>query len=176
MEAHRERRSGAGCRFVVELPRRYGRGFGKPCGTPSWRPMEGQRFACREVALSPGVFRNGTSWDSKTSGTIAQLNAVWAWSTDDAWAVGNDGTVLRWNGTTWNSVQSGISRSLTGIWGNDVDDVWSVGEFGSVFHWNGTTWEPMESGTSFGFFGVWSAIGDDIWVVGQMGAILRKKL
>src|SRR5437868_5715302 len=40
------------------------------------------------------------------------LLAAWANSPTDAWAVGEQGTIIHWNGTTWSGASSGTIETL----------------------------------------------------------------
>ncbi len=49
----------------------------------------------------------GSGWERVESGTDRTLQAVWAGGPDEAWAVGAEGTVLRWDGRAWRRVDAG---------------------------------------------------------------------
>jgi len=59
-------------------------------------------------------------------GTTANLSAVWGSGPNDVWAVGDNGTIVRWNGAVWSPVASGTTNDLLGIWGSGPDDIWAV--------------------------------------------------
>lgn len=63
-------------------------------------------FAALLAALALGGC-GGSGWTRVESGTERTLHAVWAGGPDDAWAVGEDGTVLRWNGGAWRAIDAG---------------------------------------------------------------------
>jgi hypothetical protein len=66
------------------------------------------------------------------------------------WAVGDNGTALRWNGAVWQPVPAPTSHRLTAVKVLAIDDVWAAG--GSlpgpgnetytpvIMHWNGSHW------------------------------------
>ncbi|MBI3184319.1 MAG: hypothetical protein HYZ28_19470 [Myxococcales bacterium] len=62
------------------------------------------------------------------------LYSVWAASSAEAWAVGAEGTILRWNGNGWAPFLSAADSALTlyGVWGSGPSDVWAVGQGGTV--------------------------------------------
>jgi hypothetical protein len=44
----------------------------------------------------------GGAWTKVPVGTTEVIWSVWSVAVDDAWAVGNNGLILRWNGSSWN--------------------------------------------------------------------------
>jgi hypothetical protein len=72
-----------------------------------------------------------------TKGVVANgvaLHAVWAAAPDDAWAVGDSGTIAHWDGQVWTIVPSQTSLALYGVWGSGPLDVWAVGDQGVILH------------------------------------------
>jgi hypothetical protein len=108
------------------------------------------------------------------------LNAVFARTATDAWAVGSqaeidNGTVdsdasvglaLHWNGTTWTNTPTPIvqflNQSLNAVTAVSANDAWAVGgiagaqsqqpKFPLALHWDGTTWTsvPIPTGPNPG--------------------------
>ena len=70
------------------------------------------------------------------------LNAVWSDGAGDAWAVGDNGRIVRWDGTAWTAETSPTTMRLTAIWGEGPDELWAAGEEGALLSWNGTEWIP----------------------------------
>jgi hypothetical protein len=124
---------------------------------------------------------NGSAWSRLRSNTIEPLYGVWGSGTDDIWAVGQGGIILRGNAA------SGFSRVadpslpdlssvlLTGIWGSGANDVWIVGSTGTLVHWDGSVWKPFISPASPNkhLQHVWGAASDDVWAVGDSGTVLH---
>jgi hypothetical protein len=51
----------------------------------------------------------------------------------NVWAVGDNGTVLKWNGTAWVAQSVGVTNSsLYSVWGADANNVWAVGSGGTI--------------------------------------------
>lgn len=82
------------------------------------------------------------------------LRDVWVTADHDAWAVAEQGYVLRWTGGVWSYV-FGANVPLHTVWASSADDVWVGGPGGVVFH--GTT----QSGALV-FTEVDLGIGDDV--------------
>ncbi|MBN2492963.1 MAG: hypothetical protein JXR96_00125 [Deltaproteobacteria bacterium] len=97
------------------------------------------------------------------------LRSAWAASSDDVWAVGHRGMVLRWDGTDWSRVDMEVTHRFRSVWGFSSDDVWVGGE-GGIYHWNGLTWtrylEDEAAPES-----IWGAAPDDVWAVGFLSTI-----
>ncbi len=107
-----------------------------------------------------------------TSGTTEQLNSVWGSSCSNVFAVGYNGTILRYNGSTWNTMNSGTSMGLNGIWGSSATNVFAVGWSGTILHWDGTSWTVMNSGTQRDLSAVWGNSANSVFAVGGMQTIL----
>ena len=113
------------------------------------------------------------------------LNAVYARSSNDAWAVGSyaeSGSIrtltMHWDGSQWTIVPNptptfgtgGILHSVGGVAANDI---WAVGElvgsqYGNFFilHWDGTQWSQVTA-DGFGILrGVEAIATNDVWAVG----------
>ena len=53
--------------------------------------------------------------------------AVWAGAPDDAWAVGDHGTIAHFDGTKWTLAESGTTEQLSAVHGSGPDNVWAEG-------------------------------------------------
>jgi len=131
-----------------------------------------------------GIYHwRGTRWGPADAGaTLPALNAVWAASADDAFAVGDGHLVAHWDGVRWSTVTVADAvvpaGSLAGVWGTGPHDVLAVGAGGTILHFDGTGWSRMDSGTSVDLEGVWADRPDDAFAVGgttsdQPSTILR---
>ena len=66
------------------------------------------------------VFRRRSgSWEEMQTPDQTALRCVWARSTDDVYAGGEDGTVLHYDGDTWRRLQLSETEDVEAIWGND---------------------------------------------------------
>jgi len=86
------------------------------------------------------------SW---TSPTTSNLYSVFMVNASDGWAVGSDGTIIRWNGTNWSTWASPTTRRLLSVFMVDTSDGWAVGYEGTIIRWIGTEWTPEFSGATF---------------------------
>ncbi len=67
------------------------------------------------------------------------LRDVWAFSADDAYAVGGGDGICRYGGDEWTSILMTPS-GFTGIWANSPNDIFAACEEGYVFHYDGLEW------------------------------------
>jgi formylglycine-generating enzyme required for sulfatase activity len=118
------------------------------------------------------IYYDVPAWGAISSGTSAALYDVWGSWSEDVFAVGTNGTIVRYDGTGWSAMSSGTSEHLRGVWGSSGSDVFVVGEGGTILHYNGVAWSPMTSNTTGDLFGVWGSDGRDVYAVGDAGTIL----
>lgn len=112
-----------------------------------------------------------------TSPTSQTLNAIIPASTTQAWAVGNNGAIIRWDGTNWNLESSSTTANLNSISMANSTSIWAVGSIngdGAIVYWNGETWANFEDEdlTGVPLFGVSMLDGSFGWAVGESGTAL----
>jgi hypothetical protein len=75
----------------------------------------------------------GSSWAcSASSPSNRNLNSVSAVSYDDAWAVGANGSIVRWTGAAWseqNAAQNITGRELHAVHALNSSEIWVTGRF-----------------------------------------------
>jgi len=90
---------------------------------------------------------NGSKWQSDTSPTSIDLNALHLVASNDGWAVGDNGTIFRWDGQSWShyeTLPSGVN--LYGLFMRASSDAWAVGASPNlaspptILRWNGGAW------------------------------------
>ena len=100
------------------------------------------------------------------------LQAVWSFAPDDAFAVGSSGAI-HWDGKTWSVVSDGTDAGIeriTSLWASGPNDLWGVAAGdGHLFHGvRGATgalaWSSydMNAGASFQF--VTGRAPGDLWI------------
>ena len=75
------------------------------------------------------------TWTAQTSGTTNDLRWLWgepapAGYTGDAYAVGDNGTILHYNGNQWSPMWSGLTTTLRSIYGTSATNVYIGGDNG----------------------------------------------
>lgn len=108
------------------------------------------------------------------------LRGVWSDGHGAAWAVSDQGNILRYDGQAWSVhyTRTGDDHALTSIWGSSPTDIW-VGGSRSFLHGTGTssssiTWtevpvEPAVFGTDV--LSIYGTSADDIYAVTGLGVL-----
>lgn len=101
------------------------------------------------------------------------LYKAWGSGAQDAWAVGNSGTLLHYDGVAWTAVASGTPNALTEIHGTSATDAWAAGTIGTVLHYDGKQWMPATLPvTTYSVSSLFSFGANDTWA-GTFGAVWR---
>ena len=118
-------------------------------------------------AVGDGVLHwDGSAW-TPVDAPAAALNAVWAASPSDAWALGPAGAILRWNGATWSKVSGVTTQDLTGVWGANAADLWMVSAT-EALHWTDGVLErwPLMGSFANDRYRISGTGPDDVWFAG----------
>jgi cysteine-rich repeat protein len=153
---------GASCRTDCKLAR-CGDGTVDPaevCDDGNNAPGDGCRADCRG------------RWTAMTTGTFADLYAVWGSSPTNVYAVGNDSTIVHYDGTKWTQVQTSGPIDYSDVWGSGTTDVFAVGyavnsNAGRVDRFNGLSFSSMHLYASNVFVStIHGQSATDFWVGG----------
>ena len=82
----------------------------------------------------------GGVWMDAGIPPVAPMNAVSFADRANAWAVGNQGNILRFRLGSWNIFPSATDMDLFAVTSQGEDDAWAVGAGGTIMHWNGDRW------------------------------------
>lgn len=99
------------------------------------------------------------------------LRAVYVRSDQDAWAIGDGGTILHWFGSTWAPVRSSTSVALWGIYGKG-EELWVVGDGGTILKYDGRQFAALTSSTNANLHAI-AGNGTDVFIAGDGGTLLR---
>ena len=117
----------------------------------------------------------GATWKAQTSGTVARLNAVSVIDTNNAFAVGDAGTVRYTanGGDTWKGRNTGKATSLRGVTFGDWSHGWVVGDNGAILHTasGGKHWTAQTSHTHASLCAIAFTSASSGWVAGSGGVI-----
>ena len=143
---------------------------------------------------------NGSAWGTlptplptSDTGRAMVINAIFATSNTDVWAVGTfagSGAISgleHWNGGAWTlytqdsgawvaSPAGTFPRGVQWDWGSGPGDIWAVGSSdpGKLIHFDGTSWTNVtlpNLPSDVTLSDVWGACASDVWVVGwSLGA------
>jgi hypothetical protein len=118
--------------------------------------------------------RNWTQVASPSTRSYYGLTITPGTNGNDAWAVGDSNTMVRWNGSAWSAVSS-PAPSYTVLYGVamvNARDGWATGPYGQLMRWNGTAWSlvnvPEASAHALA-----AVASNDVWAVGAAGQILH---
>ncbi len=140
------------------------------------------------VGGSPGAGEiyhyDGSSWNEmEMPAGVSLLVWVYGFGPNEVFAVGEDGSAVRYDGAAWTKLETGTTEDLWGIWGATPSEMWVVG--GSVgdgdpallrFNASDNSFTPVavpandRSATSL--FKVWG-IGSKVFAVGERGLIIE---
>jgi len=110
-------------------------------------------------------------WSSMESGTANNLNSIWGTATDNIYAVGDSGTILKYN-VTWSTISS-TGDNLNGIWGSAYNDIYVVGDNGTILHYDGNNWSAITpKPTLNNLNSIWVGSSTNILAAGDSGTIL----
>lgn len=117
-------------------------------------------------------------WHEVPSATTSTLFGVAASSGSDAWAVGENGTVLHWDGDVWVPVESPLfaDTHLLDVWASPDGQVWVVGQepseinswgtHGIIVHHDDGDWRKKPVHSVRRLEGVSGSSATDVWAVG----------
>ena len=90
-------------------------------------------------------------WEEVQAPTLSLMNGVAFLDRANAWAVGDNGTVLRYaysSSSSWGIFPSSTDKNLYAVTAVSNGEAWAVGEMGTIVHFNGSTWsQHPDSGT-----------------------------
>lgn len=108
-----------------------------------------------------------TCYDDHANPCNSSLNAIDMVASNDGWAVGDGGLILRRDGTNWLRVLSPTTADLRSVSAVTSNDVWAVGYQGVILHWNGTAWARVSSPNPVDFRSVKMVSATDGWAVAE---------
>jgi photosystem II stability/assembly factor-like uncharacterized protein len=104
--------------------------------------------------LSFSAFSQQTGWRTVDSAKFKGLSSIYMLNENEGWAVGMDGTIIKWNGINWVLQDSVTSEDLMSVFFLDSTHGWAAGSNGIVLKYDGTKWKTMYSGSSFNLYGI----------------------
>jgi photosystem II stability/assembly factor-like uncharacterized protein/Tfp pilus assembly protein PilX len=124
-----------------------------------------------EWTVDPGIFTNNSP-----NQTLRDIDCV---NENDCWAVGNNGTIIRYQNNTWSNVSSPTNKTLHSISCVDANNCWAIGNKQGnspiIVYWNGNSWTKQQVSTKLkkNFKGISCVNANNCWAVGNGGSIIR---
>jgi hypothetical protein len=145
--------------------------------TPSVNPRTQLRGVWRGASDPVLVVGSlGDIWQYQDGGatmlnlTTFTISDMWGSSTDNAYAVGEFGTVLRYDGSSWARGDTISRTAVTSIWGRGEDDVYAV-DGSNIYHSNGQDWTTFYSCSHCQFGDIWGFPEGQLVAVGRHGIL-----
>ncbi|MFP2930799.1 MopE-related protein [Pyxidicoccus sp. 3LG] len=101
------------------------------------------------------------------------LKGIWVVNEKLAFAVGDNGSVVRWNGTTWSNVIFPNNHDLTSVVAFGASSAYATCASGHIYRYNGQNWQNIHSASGTRLNDIAGTSPEDIWVVGNSGKILH---
>lgn len=119
---------------------------------------------------------DGSSWTRADASFINTkiLRGVWGTSTDNYWAVGDDGAIAHFDGEQWLPSPSHIPDRISAVYGVSPTEVYAVGGSGRgiTLRWNGSSWLHFDESPS-ALLSLWVAPERQLFVAGYSGYVAR---
>lgn len=113
---------------------------------------------------------DGGAWVTM-AGSTEQLDDVWGVTDNEIYAVGANGTLVRWNGMTWSAMASGTFANLTGVWASSGSNLYVTTSTGEVRRYNGSFW-TVEASITGTLYAIWGS-GTQVFAAGTSGKVLH---
>lgn len=113
-------------------------------------------------------------WTDKNSGITNDLNSVFFIDSNNGWAVGRQGKIIRTTdgGNTWLQQNSGTTNDLNKVFMVDAGTGYAVGKSGTCLKYNGSSWSALSIGFSQAMHGVYFLNANTGWISGDWGRIM----
>jgi photosystem II stability/assembly factor-like uncharacterized protein len=112
-------------------------------------------------------------WTAAPSPRSSFLNGIAVGPAGDAWAVGDECTILHYSAGAWQTVSCDARVDLKAVSLGAADDGWAVGDNGDMRHLQAGTWIAAAGPVNTNLTAVWMLSADDGWAVGEAGTILH---
>ncbi|WP_141331467.1 MopE-related protein [Myxococcus sp. AB025B] len=133
----------------------------------------GQDGLARILRFNAGNSRWESEFAEQSSSGAKILNGVWVVDERVAFAVGNEGTVLRkTQGTTWTRMSFPSNHALTSVIAFGAGSAYATCANGHIYRYDGQAWANVHSGDRR-YNDITGTGPDDLWVVGNDGRIVR---
>jgi hypothetical protein len=155
-------------------------------GTAAVAPLYDVHGLSREILFASGGYSNSPriyrfnpamgDWQTEnvqgTTGATGLIEGVWVVNDRLAYAVGWNGSVLRWDGTAWSSVPFPGTDNLSAVIAFGRNSVYATSHSGKIFRYDGSTWQTVAT-PGVELFDIAANSPEDIWAVGLSGTVIH---
>jgi hypothetical protein len=114
-----------------------------------------------------------SSYEMQTDAlTFVDLHGIHGQGSQDVYAVGDDGTLLRRDATGWSLSPTGVTETLRDVFVVSPLDVYAVGDGGRLLRGADGAWTASVVGTGANLRGIWVENATRVIAVGDAGTIL----
>lgn len=114
----------------------------------------------------------GVTWTAVTINVTDLYSITRLPETTTMWAVGANGTILRYFNNVWAPYPSTVTTNLYSVHFADANNGWAVGANGTILQYNNDTWESKNAGVTSNLYSVFCKYGTHSWTVGDNSTIL----
>jgi photosystem II stability/assembly factor-like uncharacterized protein len=134
-------------------------------------PVSRDHWICQDEAGTVGLCQIAYS---------VSMNTLAFTRGGQAWAAGENGTLLHFDGQEWTKITSPATNALYDLGFTSPTNGWAVGEGAQVLHWDGTEWSEVlpyhapgegPGGSTQVLYAVNAHTANDVWMVGAMTGI-----
>lgn len=122
------------------------------------------------LGMDNGILHENRIEKNFETPTSENLNGVAVTRMGKAWAVGDNGMILRGNRNGWRTTPSSVTRHLKSVDAKGAMAL-AVGDYGTVLRTKDQGWETMPLGWTIDLEDVWMASPTFAFAVGKLGAI-----
>jgi photosystem II stability/assembly factor-like uncharacterized protein len=112
-------------------------------------------------------------WHIFPSPTLEHLESIDMLSSNNGWAVGDNGVILHWDGSEWQVVPSPTQEMLNAVVMLSENDGWIAGNNGVILQWDGMEWKIVPSPRAFFLMAIDMLSPADGWIVGMGGTLMH---
>jgi photosystem II stability/assembly factor-like uncharacterized protein len=152
-------------------------------GTSEGGPCNAKGICSKGLVCEEGTCVSTTqvSWEKMRSPLAVTLQAVWGESESELFAVGSNGTILRYqgDGVDWTDASQNKDTPSTcafyDVWGRSAINAWAVGS-SCIYHFDGAIWKkesvpdpvkPTQQLSSYTVYGVHGSPEAGVWATGD---------
>jgi len=122
---------------------------------------------------------NGQIWQSYNlsfPGHPHSLSAIYGFSNNDIWIVGDDiqnypntevrNFIVHYNGSGWELIEDIDAPFCLSVWGSSADNLFVGSDSGLILHYDGQNWEKQKTNTRAQILSIWGLSNNEVYAIG----------